>query len=54
MKIIMISDRKYRYIHEKLMELEKQLKSIGCEKKPAPVEKIDNTDELYLDGGKSL
>jgi len=52
MKIIIISDRKYRYIHEKLWELEKRLKAISCNREPMPVEKNNDTGEVYIDGEK--
>jgi len=59
MKIIIISNRKYRYIHEKLMELEKYLKAISCEREQTPewnnVRKTgykDDTGEVYIDGDK--
>jgi len=52
MKIIIISDRKYRYIHEKLCELEKRLKAISCNRKPVPVEINNDTGEAYIDGEK--
>ena len=59
MKIIIISNRKYRYIYEKLMELEKHLKATGAGSEPAPEENskrnaeiINDTGEVYTDGEK--
>ena len=59
MKMIIISDRKYRYIYEKLMELEKQLKAIQVASEPAPIWNNvretgykDDTGEVYVDGEK--
>jgi hypothetical protein len=59
MKMIIISDRKYRYICEKLMELEERLKTTHSEKEELQTEKIipetGNTvdpDEVYIDGYK--
>ena len=52
MKIIIISDRKYRYIYEKLMELEKHLQTIRSDREPVQAVKKDDFGEAYIDGEK--
>ena len=49
MKIIIISNRKFRYIYEKLIELEK---FITRDREPAPTVNNDHSGEVYIDGEK--